>query len=102
MLRAGQDIGAAPQVGSGFIWCVPAPFLNCSHCFYDFIVYRFSPSEFAGQWCNEISVTVGRNSLLPVQLKIVLEPGNYDLYIFDYELDGGFERINNEMLPKLN
>ncbi len=68
----------------------------------DFIVYHFTPSEFAGLWCNEISVTVGRNSLLPVQMKIVLEPGSYDLYIFDYELDGGFEKISNEMLPKLN
>ena len=63
----------------------------------DFLVYRFDPPEKDNNWIGSISITVGRNSLLPVQLKTYYkydsETGEgiddikdgYTLLIFDYE-----------------
>ena len=35
----------------------------------DFLVYKFEPTEQQSNWLKGISVTVGRNSLLPIQIK---------------------------------
>lgn len=56
----------------------------------DFLIYNFSPP---GDWDEEletISVTVGRNSLLPVQVKLHYKgqdrlEGDHMLLVFDYE-----------------
>jgi hypothetical protein len=58
-----------------------------SHVGHDFLIYRFNPPERMGKWVESISVTVGINSLLPVQMKIRRkdQENAYDLYIFDYE-----------------
>jgi hypothetical protein len=54
----------------------------------DFLVYRFEPSEEQRDWLKGTSVTVGRNSLLPVQIKTYYDAfygKGYELVIFDYE-----------------
>ena len=53
----------------------------------DFLIYRFEAPKEMADWIEEVSVTVGRNSLLPVQLKVYRkdEKDSYDLYILDYE-----------------
>jgi len=58
-----------------------------SHVGDDFLIYRFGPPERMKEWVESVSITVGRNSLLPVQMKIYRkdELDAYDLYIFDYE-----------------
>jgi len=63
----------------------------------DFLIYRFDPPEKDRKWIDSISITVGRNSLLPIQLKTYhkydyetgegiddIEDG-YTLLVFDYE-----------------
>jgi len=57
------------------------------HVGRDFAVYRFGPPNRNSQWIEEVTITVGRNSLLPVQMKIDLTEFEdaYDMYIFDYE-----------------
>jgi len=58
-----------------------------SHVGDDFLVYRFDPPERMKEWVESVAITVGRNSLLPVQMKIRRkdQADAYDLYIFDYE-----------------
>ncbi len=58
-----------------------------SHVAHDFLIYRFNPPERMGKWVQSVSITVGINSLLPVQMKIHRkdQENAYDLYIFDYE-----------------
>ena len=58
-----------------------------SHVGDDFLIYRFGPPERMKEWVESVSITVGRNSLLPVQMKIYRKDqlDAYDLYIFDYE-----------------
>jgi len=54
----------------------------------DFLVYKFEPTEQQSNWLKGISVTVGRNSLLPVQIKGYYDAfygKGYELVIFDYE-----------------
>jgi hypothetical protein len=54
----------------------------------DFLVYRFEPSEEQRDWLKGTSVTVGRNSLLPIQIKTYYDAfygKGYELVIFDYE-----------------
>jgi hypothetical protein len=54
----------------------------------DFLIYRFEPSEEQRSWLKGISVTVGRNSLLPIQVKTYYDAfygKGYELVIFDYE-----------------
>jgi hypothetical protein len=63
----------------------------------DFLVYRFDPPEKDRNWIDSIYITVGRNSLLPIQFKTSHkydhETGEgiddikdgYTLLIFDYE-----------------
>ena len=52
----------------------------------DFLIYEFDPpaEEPHSEWIDNVSITVGRNSLLPVQMKVYDKSGDYDLIIFDY------------------
>jgi len=54
----------------------------------DFLVYRFEPIGEQRHWLKGTSVTVGRNSLLPIQIKTYYDAfygRGYELVIFDYE-----------------
>src|SRR4030042_4250745 len=63
----------------------------------DFLIYKFDPPEGDRNWIKSIFITVGKNSLLPIQLKTYhkydYETGEgiddikdgYTLLIFDYE-----------------
>jgi len=51
----------------------------------DFLIYAFDPSPKEKDWMEGIYITVGKNSLLPVQMKACHKDGDYDLIIFDYE-----------------
>ena len=52
----------------------------------DFLIYEFNELPIDdGEWIESVSITVGKNSLLPVQMKIYEEDGCYDMIIFDYE-----------------
>jgi hypothetical protein len=54
----------------------------------DFLIYEVDPPpDWNGsEWLEKISVTVGKNSLLPVQMKIFeKDSDDYDLVMFDYE-----------------
>lgn len=53
----------------------------------DFAVYRFGPPNRKSQWVEQVTITVGRKSLLPVQMKIKLTESEnaYEVYAFDYE-----------------
>ncbi|MHC4165822.1 MAG: hypothetical protein ACYSWQ_02565 [Planctomycetota bacterium] len=51
----------------------------------DFLIYRFDPRPSESDWMEGIVITVGRNSLLPIQVKFASKDGDYDLLIFDYE-----------------
>ena len=51
----------------------------------DFLIYRFDPLPSNSDWMESIVITVGRNSLLPIQVKFCSKDGDYDLLIFDYE-----------------
>jgi len=51
----------------------------------DFLIYAFDPSPEDRDWIDGVYITVGRNSLLPVQVKVCQKDGDYDLIIFDYE-----------------
>lgn len=58
-----------------------------SHVGQDFLIYRFGPPEKLKEWVQSVSITVGINSLLPIQMKVLRkdQENTYDLYIFDYE-----------------
>ena len=54
----------------------------------DFLIYEVDPPpDWNGsEWLENISVTVGKNSLLPVQMKVYeKDSDDYDLVMFDYE-----------------
>jgi len=54
----------------------------------DFLIYDFDPPE-ESDWIEKISVTVGRNSLMPIQIKTYYKVEIWycvsDLLLFDYE-----------------
>ena len=54
----------------------------------DFLIYDFEPPEEV-DWIEKISVTVGRNSLIPIQIKTYYKTEKWysstDLVLFDYE-----------------
>lgn len=54
----------------------------------DFLIYDFDPPEEA-DWIDKISVTVGRKSLMPMQIKTYYKVekwySTHDLLLFDYE-----------------
>ena len=51
----------------------------------DFLIYTFDPRPSESDWMESISITVGKNSLLPIQMKACQKDGDYDLLIYDYE-----------------
>lgn len=54
----------------------------------DFLIYEVDPPpDWDGsEWLENISVTVGKNSLLPIQMKVYeKDSDDYDLVMFDYE-----------------
>ena len=54
----------------------------------DFLIYEVvPPPDWRGsKWLESISVTVGKNSLLPIQMKMFeKDSDDYDLVMFDYE-----------------
>ena len=53
----------------------------------DFLIYDLAPpaEEPDSEWIESISITVGKNSLLPVQMKVYHKDSDYDLIMFDYE-----------------
>ena len=51
----------------------------------DFLIYKFDPLRRDRDFGESIFITVGKNSLLPVQLKFYHKDGDYDLIMFDYE-----------------
>ncbi|MBW8035390.1 MAG: hypothetical protein FVQ79_07115 [Planctomycetes bacterium] len=50
----------------------------------DFLIYEFDP-PIDGDFLESIFITVGNNSLLPLQMKVYHKDGDYDLIVFDYE-----------------
>ncbi len=54
----------------------------------DFLIYDFDPPE-ESDWIEKISITVGRNSLMPIQIKTYYKVEKWycvsDLLLFDYE-----------------
>lgn len=55
----------------------------------DFLVYEFGPPEDRGNWIEKLTVTVGKNSLMPIQIKTYFRKGKLyysnRLLVFDYE-----------------
>lgn len=55
----------------------------------DFLIYDFVPEGEESEWIERISVTVGRNSLMPIQIKTYYKTQVWysasDLVLFDYE-----------------
>jgi hypothetical protein len=51
----------------------------------DFLIYAFDPPADDADFLESIFITVGRNSLLPIQMKVYHKDSDYDLIIFDYE-----------------
>ena len=54
----------------------------------DFRIYKFEPSPDDSDYIEEVFITVGKNSLLPVQVKFYVKGTDYDLIMFDYEAPG--------------
>lgn len=54
----------------------------------DFLIYEFDPSGEKADWIEKITVTVGRNSLMPIQIKTYFKHKKWyinRLLVFDYE-----------------
>ncbi len=55
----------------------------------DFLIYDFVPEGEESEWIEKISVTVGRNSLMPIQIKTYYKTQVWfsasNLILFDYE-----------------
>ena len=52
----------------------------------DFLIYEFDWPADDSDFIESVFITVGKNSLLPVQMKIYeKDSGDYDLVMFDYE-----------------
>ncbi len=54
----------------------------------DFLLYEFDAQGDEAAWIDKITVTVGRNSLMPVQIKTYFRKGKWStnhLLVFDYE-----------------
>jgi len=54
----------------------------------DFLIYEFDTQGDKAAWIDKITVTVGRNSLMPVQIKTYFRKGKWStnhLLVFDYE-----------------
>ena len=51
----------------------------------DFLIYEFDASPDDSDFIEGIFITVGRVSLLPIQVKVYHKDSDYDLIMFDYE-----------------
>ena len=51
----------------------------------DFLIYAFDASLPEDHWFQRAFITVGKNSLLPIQVKALHGNGDYHLIIYDYE-----------------
>ncbi|HUU20072.1 MAG TPA: hypothetical protein VMW72_23175 [Sedimentisphaerales bacterium] len=54
----------------------------------DFLIYEFDPSGEKAEWIDKITIMVGRNSLMPVQIKTYFKYEKWStnrLLVFDYE-----------------
>ncbi|MHC4758631.1 MAG: hypothetical protein ACYTE8_08235 [Planctomycetota bacterium] len=51
----------------------------------DFLIYQFDSPPDESDYLESIFITVGKNSLLPIQIKIYHKDSDYDLILFDYE-----------------
>ncbi|MHC5061627.1 MAG: hypothetical protein ACYTFK_11165 [Planctomycetota bacterium] len=51
----------------------------------DFLIYDLDPPPDEGDFLENVTIMVGKSSLLPVQMKIYHEDSDYDLVLFDYE-----------------
>jgi hypothetical protein len=51
----------------------------------DFLIYEFDASPDESDFIKGIFITVGKNSLLPIQVKVYHKDSDYDLIMFDYE-----------------
>ena len=51
----------------------------------DFLIYELDWTGDDSEYIESVFITVGRNSLLPVQMKIYHNDGDYDMIIFDYQ-----------------
>ncbi|MFC1737505.1 hypothetical protein ACFL1G_00450 [Planctomycetota bacterium] len=51
----------------------------------DFLIYQFDPPPDESDYLERVFITVGINSLLPIQIKIYHKDSDYDLIMFDYE-----------------
>lgn len=54
----------------------------------DFLIYEFDPSGEKAEWIDKITIMVGRNSLMPVQIKTYFKKAKWStnrFLVFDYE-----------------
>jgi len=51
----------------------------------DFLIYEFDSPVDESDYVESVFITVGKNSLLPIQMKAYFKDGDYDLVMFDYE-----------------
>ena len=51
----------------------------------DFLIYEFDAPPDDSDFIEGIFITVGKNSLLPIQVKVYDKDSDYDLIMFDYE-----------------
>lgn len=51
----------------------------------DFLIYEFDPSPDDSDYIEGVFITVGKKSLLPIQVKFYVKDRDYDLIMFDYE-----------------
>jgi len=62
---------------------------NPSYIGEDLLIYKFNAPESMKDWVSTITITVGRNSKLPVYMKMYRDTPQseeFEIYIFDYEL----------------
>lgn len=51
----------------------------------DFLIYELDWTGDDSEYIEGVFITVGKNSLLPVQMKICHNDGDYDMIMFDYQ-----------------
>jgi hypothetical protein len=51
----------------------------------DFLIYELAPPSDDSDYMENVFITVGRNSHLPIQMKMYHKDSDYDLLMFDYE-----------------
>jgi len=51
----------------------------------DFLIYSFDPLPRDRDFGDSVHITVGKDSLLPIQVRFSHKDGDYDLIVFDYQ-----------------